>query len=80
MIEPRLRELLLDREKERRPPYLIKDLAASTGLAENTISNFRRGRTSRYDADVLNQLCRVLGVQVGDLLVYVPDSDDDAAE
>ena len=33
-------------------------------------------QATRYDAHVLDALCRVLDVGVGDLLVYVADSTD----
>jgi len=75
MIQTRLREILLQRELEYQEPYTIQGVAEATGLSQNAVSFFRSGRTTRFDAHVLDALCRVLEVQVGDLLVYVPDAE-----
>lgn len=75
MIKSRLREILLDREKAYDHPYSIKGVAEAAGLSENTVSNLRAGKTARYDAKVLDSLCRILDIQVGDLLVYMPDEE-----
>ncbi len=73
MIQTRLREVMLQRELEYREPYTIKQIAEVSGLNPDTISNFRSGKTTRFDAAVLDALCQALDVQPGDLLVYVPD-------
>jgi putative transcriptional regulator len=49
----------------------ITDLAARTGLAYNTAHALFTGRTTRIDHETLDRLCAALGVQPGDLLVYV---------
>ena len=33
-------------------------------------------KVSTYDKDVLDRTCRFLGIQPGDLLVYVPDGEE----
>jgi putative transcriptional regulator len=51
------------------------ELARLTGLAKGTITALYHDRVHKVDYDVLGRLCRVLGCQPGDLLVYVPGED-----
>lgn len=53
----------------------ITDLARETGIAYNTAYSLYRGTGRRVDFDTLNKLCRYFGVEVCDILVYVPDQD-----
>ena len=73
MIKCRLKVILAQRDMENRPPWNLTDLAQTTGLSWSTISNLANNKTTRYDAHVLDAICRVLGLGVGDLLVYIPD-------
>lgn len=49
------------------------DVLRATGLAKGTITALYYDRATRIDFGTLNKLCEFLGVQPGDLLVYVPD-------
>ncbi len=69
MIENRLSTILGARRMS------IRELARGADLDYSAAHRFYSGKTTRYDADVLDRLCRFLGVQVGDLLEYVPDRD-----
>jgi len=80
MIATRLREILLQRELNYQEPYTVKDVADAANLSYDTVARFKNNQTSRFDAPVLAALCRVLDVQVGDLLVYVPNGDGPSAE
>lgn len=51
----------------------IQDVASRSGLAYTTVFDLYHGRAKRLDLETLNALCRVLGVQPGDLFSYVPD-------
>lgn len=51
----------------------IQDVAAEAGLAYTTVFTLYHDRAQRIDLATLDKLCRVLGVQVGDLFEYVPD-------
>jgi len=50
----------------------ITALAARAGLAYNTAHALYTGRATRIDHETLDRLCAALGVQPGDLFVYVP--------
>jgi DNA-binding Xre family transcriptional regulator len=48
-----------------------KDLI-SAGVNRQTLRKFKLGYNARTDHATLEQLCRILGVQPGDLLEYRP--------
>lgn len=50
-----------------------KEVAIATGIRPNTITALWRGETKRLEIDHLNQLCKLLNCQPGDLLEYIPD-------
>lgn len=53
----------------------LTEASQITGLAPETIRNIREGRTSRFDAPVISQLCGLLDIPPGPVpfLVYEPD-------
>ena len=52
----------------------IQDVADRSGLAYTTVFALYHDKVRRVDLATLDALCRALGVQVGDLLEYVPDT------
>lgn len=74
MIQSRLPELKLAKERElgRKLPY--RTLAEETGLAIGTLQRLMEtsGEIERIDGNTLSRLCDYFGVGLGDLLVYVP--------
>ena len=69
MIEVRLKQLLEVRGRTR---YW---LAKETGLDYNTLARIERAESSnRIELRVLNEICRALQCQPGDLLVWVDDT------
>jgi putative transcriptional regulator len=73
MIRSQLKVILAQRQVEGRPPYTVAELAAVTGLNRQSLYGLCNNTTTRFDSHVLNALCRVLEVDVGRLLMYVPD-------
>jgi len=72
MIQVRLRELLEARGKSR---YW---LAQETGIQFNTLTRIERAESSnRIELRVLDEICRALECQPGDLLIRI---DDDKAK
>lgn len=51
-------------------------LAQLAGIRPSTVNVFYHETIKRIDVDMLNNICKVLGCQPGDLLEYVPDSDE----
>jgi len=68
MIEVRLKELLETRGRSR---YW---LANETGVEYNTLMRIERaGPSNRIELRVLDEICRVLECQPGDILIRVDD-------
>ncbi len=53
----------------------MSELARATGLAKNTVHALYHDRVRKVDYGVLEKICKALGCQPGDLLVYVPDEE-----
>ena len=50
-----------------------KDLAAAVGITEQNLSLLRNGKIKGVRFTTLEGICRELGCQPGDLLIYEPD-------
>ncbi len=72
MIKCRLAVILGERRAEGLKPYNFASLARETKLHFDTVANLGSNKTTRYDAHVLDVLCRALDVDLSDLLVYDP--------
>jgi putative transcriptional regulator len=48
-----------------------RGLAKKTGVAAATINRLYKNHVRRFDADVIEKICSVLGCEVGDLLILV---------
>ena len=72
MIKTNLHKVLLQRELDDLEPFTDAAVAEAAGLNMETVSRFRRDVTARYDAIVLDKLCRTLDVTPADLLLYDP--------
>ena len=53
-----------------------KALADATGIRPATVGALWQGTTKRLEIDHLNELCRVLECQPGELFEYIPDNED----
>ena len=50
----------------------VAELSRLTGISTYGLHNIYHEKTKAINFDVLNRLCRVLNVQVGDLIEYIP--------
>lgn len=55
----------------------VADVVRATGMSKSTLHKLYNEDSSRIDFNTVNELCKFLDVQVGDLFVYVPDEDND---
>ena len=67
MVEWRLHEVMGSKRLK------IQDVARMTDLAWGAVAAIYHGRSKQVALDTLDRLCKALGCQVGDLLVYVPE-------
>ncbi len=55
----------------------VSDLARGAGISRNAAHALYHATNKQVDLDVLDRVCRFLGAQVGELLVYVPSGEED---
>ena len=60
------------REKRR---ISIKDVSKTTEITQKTLYGWANNTVKRYDAPVIEKLCKYFGCQPGDLLEYTPPAD-----
>lgn len=66
-IVVRLDRVMADRK------ILLKDLAEEVGITNVNLSKLKNGHVVAVRFETLNEICRVLECQPGDILEYVPD-------
>ena len=54
----------------------VSDLARAAGISWETADRLWNGKTTGIDFRTLNALCKALGCQVCDLLVYIPEETE----
>ncbi|MCE0732820.1 helix-turn-helix transcriptional regulator [Halomonas sp. G15] len=67
MIKCHLSRMLGERKMK------ITDVARDTGINRGTITRLYHENASRVELDVIDELCRYFGCEVGDLLEYIED-------
>lgn len=53
----------------------VRELQRQTGLSYVTVYNLYAGKSERVDFNTLDQICRALGIQPGDILEHAPDEE-----
>lgn len=57
------------KEKRRIP---ISEVAEKTGITWKTLQQWSNNTVTRFDAPVIEALCKYFGCKIGDLIEYVP--------
>ncbi len=70
MIRIRLDYLLLDRQMK------LKDVAEKTGIALNNLSILKTNKARAIRFSTLNAICKALECTPGELLEYIPDTNE----
>ena len=68
----KLWKLLVDRKMSK------AELRKAVSIAPNTMT--RLNRDEQVSLTVLNKICSVLDVNIGDIMEFLPDDDSDATE
>lgn len=69
MIKCHLSRLLGERKLK------ITDLARDTGINRGTITRLYHETASRVELEVIDELCRYFGCEVGELFEYIEDPE-----
>ncbi|MDR3446631.1 helix-turn-helix transcriptional regulator [Dyella sp.] len=56
-----------------------RELAEFVGITESNLSLLKSGHVRGVRFETLSKICEFLACQPGDLLVYVPDEEDDGS-
>ncbi len=54
----------------------VSELARGAGISRNAAHALYHATNRQVDLDVLDRVCLFLGVQVGDLFVYIRDDEE----
>jgi putative transcriptional regulator len=73
MIRCNLKKLMAEKEIASGERVTYQSIHQVTGLATTTLHKLATNKTQRFDASTLDALCQYFGVQIGDILVHVPD-------
>jgi putative transcriptional regulator len=66
-IKSRLAVMLAEREMK------LNELEEKTGISLNNLSILKTGKAKAVRFSTLNEVCKALNCQPGDLLQYIPD-------
>jgi putative transcriptional regulator len=66
-IKSRLAVILAEREMK------LNDLEEKTGISLNNLSILKTGKAKAVRFSTLNEICKALSCQPGDILQYIPD-------
>lgn len=58
----------------------LKDLAEQVGIANVNLSKIKTGKVSAIRFSTLNEICKALHCQPGDILEYEPDEETEDPE
>ncbi len=75
-VVSRFRVLLAEKATKERRSISLSDVARDTGVSIYTITAFANNTIREAPLDVVDTLCRYLGVTPGDLLVQERESGD----
>jgi putative transcriptional regulator len=70
-IKSRLAVILAEKEMK------LTELEERTGISLNNLSILKTGKAKAVRFSTLNEVCRALNCQPGDILQYVPDDDNE---
>ena len=70
-IHNRLPVLLAERKMS------IRELSEETGITYTMIRDLYHGNRQSVKWDTIEAVCRVLGIGIGDMLIYVPEDEGD---
>ena len=74
VVNNRFSLLLAEKRIHEKRTISISEIARDTGIARKTLLAWANNTVTRFDAPVIDALCRYFGVKPGDLFEYVDDS------
>lgn len=75
-IVTRIKMQIAQKEEVEGRQISYDEISNKTGIAPSTISRWATNMATRYDADTLKSFCQFFNCQVGDLLVYLSNGQE----
>jgi putative transcriptional regulator len=67
--------LLAEKRMKEKRNIPLTEVAKDTGIARRTLYAWQNNNIDRFDTDVIEKLCQYFGVNLSDLLEYIPADD-----
>lgn len=67
--------LLAEKARKEKRRISIAEVSRDTGIGQRTLLQWAHDSITRYDAAVIEALCRYFNCEVGDLIQYEPCED-----
>jgi DNA-binding Xre family transcriptional regulator len=77
-VRNRLLELVTEHERQIGQRMRLKDIAEYIGVASHTITSWMRNEVSRFDDVMVVGLCNYFDIDIGDLLYFEYEEEDEA--
>ena len=71
-VSNRFAFLLAEKQRKEDRFIPIGEVAGKTGVSRKTLYKWEKNTVDRFDKDVIEKLCRYFGVDISELLEYVP--------
>jgi DNA-binding Xre family transcriptional regulator len=76
-IKNRLLELITERELKQGRRMRLRDIAEYVDVSDHTITSWIRNQVTRFDENVVVGLCNYFDIEIGDLLYFEYEEDDE---
>lgn len=75
VINNRFGVLLAEKRVKERRSIPLSEIADETGITRPTLYAWQNNTVTRFEATVIDKLCKYFSVQPGELFEYVPDPE-----
>ena len=79
-VNNRFGVLLAEKSANEKRRISIAEVARSTGIDQRTLGKWANNTLTRFDAPVIDALCRYFDCQPGDLFTWSDDRPEEAAQ
>ena len=76
MIRFRLKELIADKEFVEGRRITLEEVSRETGIHRTTLSKIANHKGYVTNTDVLDRLCNFFSVELGDIALHIPPSEN----
>ncbi len=78
-VKFRLKSLIERKEIEENRRITYRDIASEAGVSTNTLTQMAKQNMAQIGLVTINKLCKYFDCQPGDLLIFIPDDEQEGA-